>query len=910
MPEWIDTLRRRVRHLFRREEFESDLSDEIQFHLDMQAKEYVRQGMPPNEAQREAKKAFGGVARVQEEVRSLRVIGWIESLVQDVRYGLGMLVRNPGFTLAAVLTLALGIGANTTVFGVLHAVLLRSLPYRDAERIVMLWQANPALGIEQDQVAPVDLHGWQQQSRSFERFGFLANDSPGTRNFLLERDDGVQRFRGRFASAGLFEVLDVAPLLGRTIHEDEYPLTGDRVAVLSHGFWQRAFGGDPQVLGRTLSVDGLRQQSCTVVGVMPSEFRFPEDCDAWFSFSAHPWHMPDRTVHDLWVIARLKPGVSRATAEAELNTLQKQLAESHPHAPSLATHVRVVPLVDQLVGTNTRPALLMLMAMVSVVLLIACGNVANLLLARAIARRKEIAVRIAMGAHRLRVIRQLLTESLLLSILGGGLGVLIAMAGIRYLPQMTVHTGGGIKEFRVDRFRELDVDQTVLWFTLAVSVATSFLFGLVPALQTSRLDLNASLKETGRSATDSSGRLRLKSTLLVGQMALTMILVVWAGLMIRGFLQTLEVPLGFRPEAVLSASADLDVARRRFSGNRQEITFQIMQRATAVPGVLSSAGIGELPTQRSGGSMVLFVQGQAPVAVGELPPLDSRVITPRYFETLGIPILKGRDVTEDDTLQSPMVVLINETAARRYFPNEDPLGKKIIVAHTGFPLAHQPFREIVGVVGDLRTFSQDEPVQPEAYHCYRQNQPNIWGGGEMALPMLFRTKGDPGHVANDLRRAIDGEPGSDRILSDLRGLQSIVDATAAPQRFRTLLSGFFSGLALVLAAIGIYGVMSYTVNQRIPELGIRLALGASRGDILRLVAGYGLKLTLLGVVLGLAGAVAGGRVLSSMFYGIPPHDPATLVVVTCVMVSVGVLASLVPAWRALRVEPMEVLRHE
>jgi putative ABC transport system permease protein len=906
---WLDSLRLRTRRLARPKEFERDLQEELALHLDLQIAEYVRRGMSLELARQEALRSFGGVAQVQEECRRVRAFEWLESALQDIRYGARVLLGNPGFTLVAVLTLALGIGANTAVFSVVHSVLLRPLPYRDAERIVMLWQANPEYGTEEDQVAPIDLHAWQGESRSFERFGFLANDSPGTRNFLLERDDGVQRFRGRFASAGLFDVLGVEPLMGRAIQEEEYAPGADRVVVLSHGFWQRSFGGDPQVLGRALRVPELRQGDCTVVGVMPPEFRFPDDCDVWFSFSSHPWHAPDRTVHDLWVIARLTPGVTLAAAQAEMDALQQRLAESHPNAPQVATHVRIVPLLDQFVGPRTRPVLWLLMATVGAVLLIACANVANLLLGRALARRREIAVRIAMGAHRARVIRQLLTESMMLAVLGGAAGVLIALAGIHWLPLMNVNTGGGVKEFRIDRFQDLEVDLSVLLFTLAVSIATSLVFGLVPALQTSRLDINASLKEEGRSSTDTPGRRRIRGALLVGQIAGAMLLVVWAGLLVRGFRRALDVPLGLHPESVLAATVDLDVARRTFTGSKQDITSQIMERALAVPGVKSAGAIGELPTARSGANYVLHIEGQPPVGGGELPPIDARSITPGYFETLGVPVLAGRDITAHDTLQSPLVALINETAARRYFPNRDPLGQRIVAAHPGYPVAHQAVREIVGVVGDVRMFGQGAEVQPEVYHSCHQFPPDAWGGSELTLPMLFRASGDPLRIVDDLRRAIENADG-DQVLSDVRSLEVDVQATAAPQRFRTVLMSFLSGLALLLAAVGLYGVMSYAVSQRSREIGIRMALGSSPLGVLRLVIGYGVRLTVLGIVLGLIAAVAGGRVLSSVVLDIPPYDPVTLVVVTLVLLSVALLACAVPARRALAVEPMEALRHE
>lgn len=907
---WLQQIIVRLRSIIYREEFEAELDDEISFHIDMQTEQLVKSGMSPDAARTEAMRAFGGVEQFKEGTRDVRGVVLMETIWQDIRYGFRMLGRSPAFTIVAVVTLALGIGANTAIFSVVNSVLLRPLPYPSASQIVMLWQANPTLGYEEDQVAVADLHAWQEESQLFSRFGFVVNDAPGTRNHVFHRDNQAERIRGRFASAGLFDVLGIPPLIGRVIEEEEYKKGAERVAVLSHAFWQRAFNGDPEVIGQTLHIEPMRGKSVVVVGVMPPEFAFPQDCDAWFSFSGHPFHKADRLVHECWVVGRMKPGVNIEEATAELDVIQGRLAQEHPDAPQVATHVKAVPILEQFTGSSTKSALLLLMATVGVVLLIACANVANLLLARAASRRKEIAVRISLGAGRVRVIRQLLTEGLLLAIFGAVLGIGVAHVGINLLPAMTTSSGGGIKEFRVDRFDGVELDPFVLGFTLLVSVSTSVLFGLAPALQASRLNLNEALKEEGRGSTDSAGRHRVRNFLLVSEVSMAMLLVVWAGLTVQSFRRVMDIDLGFTASHVMTATIDPDVALRMYDGNRHQLIRQIVDKVIAVPGVESAAVIGELGTRRSGANWVLHIDGQPEVPVSELPTIDGRAISPEYFETLGIPLLSGRLLTEDDNLEAPPVVMINETVAKRYFPNRDPVGQKIITGHPAFPIMNQPKREIVGIVGDVRTFSTEAEVQPEVFTCYRQKNPRFFGGGETVIPFLIRTREKPVESINAIRFAIEGNGSSGRILGNVDSMGRLLDVTAGQHRFRTLLMSLFAGLALLLATVGIYGVMSYGVSQRTHEIGVRMALGAQSGDVLKMIIVSGMKLCFVGIVIGLGLAAAGGQLLASMLYGIEPLDLPTLVGVSVVLALTGFLACYIPARRALRIHPMEALRYE
>jgi predicted permease len=477
----------------------------------------------------------------------------------------------------------------------------------------------------------------------------------------------------------------------------------------------------------------------------------------------------------------------------------------------------------------------------------------------------------------------------------------------------TTSSGGGIKEFRVDRFDNVELDPFVLGFTLLVSVSTSVLFGLAPALQASRLNLNEALKEEGRGSTDSAGRHRVRNFLLVSEVSMAMLLVVWAGLTVQSFRRVMDIDLGFASSNVMTATIDPDVASRMYDGNRHQLIRQIIDNVVAVPGVKSAAVVGELGTRRSGANGVLHIDGQPEVPVSELPTIDGRAISPSYFETMGIPLLSGRNLSEDDNLEAPQVVLVNESAAKQFFPNVDPVGQKIITGHPAFPIMNQPRREIVGVVGvvgDVRTFSTESEVQPEVFSCYLQKNPRFWGGGETVIPFLIRTRGEPLESINAIRFAIEGDGSSGRILGNVDSMGRLLNVTAGQHRFRTLLMSLFAGLALLLATVGIYGVMSYGVSQRTHEIGVRMALGAQSSDVLKMIIGSGMKLCFVGIAIGLGLAIAGGHLLASMLYGIEPLDPPTLIGVSVVLALTGFLACYIPARRALRIHPMDALRYE
>jgi putative ABC transport system permease protein len=831
--------------------------------------------------------------------------------MNDLRLALRQLLKRPGFTAVAVLTLALGIGATTGMFSVLHAVVLRPLPFPDAGRLVMLWERNPELDFDREQVMPANVVEWQRQATSFESIGWMANDSPWTRNLLLESGDEPERIRARFTSSGFFEALGVAPMMGRTFRPDEDVKGPPGVAVLSHAFWQQRLGGDRDILGRTLRIPYMRGGQCTVVGVMPPNFAFPRDAAMWLSFSGHPWHTQDRFVHDLWVVGRLKPGVSLERSAQELSGIQARLAQVRPEVHHMATGVTAIPLLEQMIGPQTRGALLVLFGAVGCVLLIACANIANLLLARAVGRRKEMAIRAALGAGRRHVLRQLLAESLVLSLLGGACGLLLAWAGLQAFPSLGLEGATGVKDFRMGRFGDIGMDGVVLGFTVLATLVTSVLFGLAPAMYSTRLDLNAALNETGRSAGVSTGAERARRGLLVAELAVAMVLLVAAGLLMRSFMSRLDLDPGFRPENVLVAEIDIDIARRSYAGSSQEITRQMLERVRALPGVEAAGAVDTLPLAQSGYQMAFRHEAPSGSPPAESPVMDGRGTAPGYFQALRIPLLKGRDFTEQDDLNSVRVTILNRAAVQKFFPNEDPIGKRVYMGHPGFPLLREEnLYEVVGVVGDVRDYSLGRELRPEAFLHYRQRRPNLWSGGEMKLPLLVRTTREPLGAATAVREALSGPDGSPRIVASLGALEPMLVESAGDQRLRTMLLGGFAGVALLLAAVGLYGLMAWSVAQRTQELGVRLALGAQRGDLLRLVLGQGLRLALAGIALGLAASLAVTRTLANLLFGVTPTDLLTYAAVVTFLTVTAVVACLEPALRAMRIDPMEALRHE
>jgi len=888
------------------------MEDELQFHLEMRTRQLVDTGLPEDEARRQARIDFGGLEQVREDCREVLGVRLMHDMLQDLRYAIRVLARSRGFTIVTVLTLALGIGANTAVFSVINTLILQPLPFDEPDRIVMMWQNNPETTFDKEQVAWGDLADWKAKNTSFESMGYVVNRMSYSRSFLMKFGEDISRVRGCHASSGLFEVLGVAPLLGTTFTSEDDQPGGARHAVLSQSLWVQAFASDPQVIGR--SIDVGHEEPYQVVGVMPRTFRFPQDADVWFSVAG--WERPSllqrtfdrRDQHGLWVVGRLRPGIAAEEASADLNTIQRQIYEApeNRNVPRLASEVDVVPLLDQVNGSETRPALLLLFGAVGLVLLIACANVANLLLARAMARRREMAIRASLGAGRSRVIRQLLTESLLLALVGAGVAVLFANWGIRVLSQIRADaTYLGVKEFRFDRYGNVELDLGVFAFTVGLSVATGLLFGLIPAVQAARLNVNSALKEDSRSGTPGRGTRFLRNSLLVSEVALAMVLLTAATLVLRGFAEMLRIDPGLAPEHVLRAELDLAMANQVYGLDPYESFDEVIRRLEALPGVVQVSGCGEIPLVKSGWQESFQIVGPEHdnLDPAEIPMADLRLTSPGVFETLGVPLLAGRDFEGTiDTRENPAVAIVNQAFAERFFPDGQAVGRKIRMR--GIP---EWEREIVGVVGTVRNYSSGSFDQHEVYMPFQQ-----WfmDGSRVGPVMVMQVQGDPMEMVAAIRSALDGADPKQQVLIRFQDLESVLDMSASHQRFQAILLGSFAGVALLLAVVGVYGVMAYSTSQRTQEIGIRLALGAQPGQILRTIVSQGVVLCGLGIAIGIAAAFVLQRVMANLVYGVTGIDAATLAGVALMLLLVGVAASLIPARRAMRIDPMLALRHE
>jgi putative ABC transport system permease protein len=868
------------RNIFDKERVERDLSDEVRAYLEFLIEEKIREGVGPEEARRAALIELGGVEQVKERVREVRMGHQLETLWQDLRYGLRTLMKNPGFTLVAVLTLSLGIGANTAIFSVVNAVLLRPLPFAEPERLVWLWDTQPQLTTTPTSLP--DFLGWKSQNQSFEHLAAFQSGS-----MFIDTGDGMRDTPVGLVTPETFALFRVSPILGRTFTDEETLPGRFRVAVLSHGMWQGRFGSDPNVLGRTMDVSGAPY---TIIGVMPEGFSFPDRAEFWRPLPIDPNKL-DPGPHYLSVVGRLKPTVTLAQAQAEMSAIAARLSEQY--AEKNAGHGVKLELLRDVVVGDIGPALFVLLGAVGFVLLIACANVANLLLARVGVRQKEIAVRTALGASRLRIVRQLFTESMMLSVGGGAAGLLIAVWGVNWLVSLAPKT--------IPRVHEIAVDPRVICFTLLISVATSLLFGLAPALQASRPDLTGALKEGGRG---SAGLLRnrLRSALVISEVALSLVLLIGAGLMIRSFAKLNQVDPGFNPDRVFTAGVSL--LRSKYPDDERVASFysQLLERAAATPGIESAGAISDLPLLGSNTSDSFTIEGRPPVAKQEEPSTEYHVVTPRYFESMGIPLLAGRDFAGTDTKQSPNVVVINQTFARRHFAGESPLGHRLrLQGQERDPLL------IVGVVGDVRQLGLDKQPVPEAFVPFLQDP--LSETYQRSMTIVARTKSAPGAVAGSLRAALTSLDKSLPVY-DLKPMTEYLRDSLARRRFNLILLTAFSGVALALAAIGIYGVISYGVTQRTHEIGIRMALGAEKVDVLWLVVRQGMVMALGGVAIGLLASFALTRLMESLLFGVSVTDPLTFSVIALLLTCVALLACFIPARRATKVDPMIALRYE
>jgi putative ABC transport system permease protein len=801
----------------------------------------------------------------------------MDSLFHDVRYGFRMLLKHRGFAFISILALALGIGANTAIFSVVNAVLFRPLPYKDPARLVTVLHEGGK------PVAPANFFDWRAQSQVFEAMAAAQIWEP-----TLTGKDQPEQLHALQMTADIFTVLGVNAIAGRTFNAGEDQPGNEHVAVLSHRFWLRKFNGDRSVIGQRLMLDG---EGYTIVGVMPQDFQFAP----FWATRAEVWtplnlaaRANDRRGQSLRVFARLKPGVTIEQAQSEMSAITRRLEQDYPKE-NKGLVASVESLHEKVVG-KSRAALLILFGAVGFVLLIACANVANLMMARATARRKEIAVRAALGASRARIARQLLTESVMLSLAGGVCGLLLAVWGIEALIRLGPDN--------LPRMKDIGLDYYVLGFTLGLSVLTGIVFGLAPVLQTTRVDLNETLKEGGRSASDGGRRNRVRRLLVVSEMGLALMLLISGGLMIRSFLTLLQIDAGFNPKQVLTMTVSLAGSEHKTEPQRAAFFNELLNRVDALPGVQSASAINHLPLGGDVWTLGFTIEGRPAPLPGESQSAVYRIVRPNYFQTMGEALIKGRDFTERDTAETPGVVIINEAFARRYFPGEDPIGKRVNVSNDKM----NP-REIVGVIRDAKQAELTAAPNPETY------LPHSQAASPRSMTLVVRASSDPAQLAGAVQRevwAID----KNLPVSEIRTMEEVVAESIGAQRFNMILLTLFASVALVLAAVGIYGVMSYTVTQRMHEIGVRMALGASRADILKLVVRQGMALALVGVGLGLLGAFAVTRVMSSLLFNVSPTDSVTFIVVSAVLTGVALLACYIPARRATRVDPMIVLRYE
>jgi putative ABC transport system permease protein len=810
-------------------------------------------------------------------------------LLQDVRYGLRVLAQRPGFTAVAVVTLALGIGANTAIFSLVSAVLVRPLGYREAGRLVMVWENAAAAGFPQDTPAPANYADWKAQNRVFD-------DMAATRQLTFDLTGGgePEKVYAFGVESNFFSLLGVEPALGRALLPGEDGPDA-RVCVVSHGLWQRRLGGERSAVGRELLLNGERY---TVVGVMPRGFQFENaGVDLWTPLALTPAQAADRGAHYLEVVARLKPGVTAAQAEGDLNNISKGIAAADPNNAT-GLGATVVPMREQLAG-DSRQTLLMLVAAVALVLLIACANVAGVLLSRAAARRREIAVRAALGAGRWRIVRQLLTESLLLGAAGGALGALLALWAFAFLQQLVP---AGMREMV-----ELKLDVTVLLFTLGVSLAAGVAFGLAPALQASKTDLNEALKQGGSRGGVGSGR-RLRGAFVVSQVALALVLLVGAGLLIRTLYRLRGQYAELRPESVLTLRTSLAENRYGEPARRAAFYEQVLARVKGLPGVTAAGYTTAVPLTRKGGANGLSIEGKdnGPSSTWNA---NHREVSPDFFRALGQALREGRAFDERDDEGAPPVAAVNEAMARAYWPGETAVGKRFKV---GAPDSPTPWMTIVAVVADVRQMSADAPVKPEMYVPYRQAAP-YWPKPPYSFftprDLVVRTSGDPQALVAPVRGVIH-EVDPYQPVSGVRTMDEVLGVETSQRRVGMILLTAFAALALLLAALGIYGVLAFFVVQHTQEIGVRLALGARPSDVLRLVVGRGMRLALAGVGIGLAASFGLARLLASLLYEVSPGDPATYALVALLLAAVALLACLLPARRATKVDPMVALRYE
>lgn len=862
-----------------RDDLDRRLSEEIQFHLEQQIEKNLRGGMPPEAARRAAYLKFGSVESAREYTRDEFRFGWLHDFARDMRIALRLWKRSPGAATVAILTLAIGIGANTAMFSLLSALVLHPLPYPEADRLVSVWDSsekNP-----RNEVSFANYVDWKAQQTSFEAMGLYRW---WTSNIT---DGGVpERVQGFQFTGDILKALGLKPHLGRFFTPEESDPGKERVAVLSHGLWVRRYGSDPGVLGSTITINAVPR---TIIGVLPKEMNFPPGAEVIAPFSITPEVASNRRYHSYYVVGRLKPGVTVADANAEIEAIAGRLARAYPDTNE-GLSARVFPLAED-VARSYSNGLWLLMASVGFVLLIACANLANLLLARAPSRAREIAVRTSMGAGRARIVRQIVAESLALSLVGGLLGAAIALASVEVL-RNTVPADLMVS---VPGLSSLGVDRGVLAFALVVSLATGLIFGLVPALRTSQVDVNTALRDSTRTVGVASGQ-RTRNALIAAEVALALTLLSGAGFTMKAFARLASTDTGFDAANVLTMGVTLPFAR--YGEERAQAGFfsTLLDRAREVPGVLRAGLISHVPLSPGNATEGVVFEGRPEDP--RPPEADYRVASYGYFEAIGARMVYGRSFAASDTEQGGRVLIVNETFARRFFPGEGPVGRR--VRFSG-PIESNPWREIVGVVADLR-HDLNRPPRPETYIPFTQ-------GPMGTMFLVAKTRGDALGMAPSLRGAVLSIDPTQPVWA-VRTLGEVKDRALAAFRAMVAFVGVFGSIALLLSAIGIFGVVSFAVSTRTPEIGLRMALGASSGNVVSMILKQACPPLALGLVLGGAGAFALGRVLSTAFPEVAAADPSAFIATTAILAAVSALATWLPARRAASIEPTEALRTE
>ena len=876
-------LKNAVKNWMRRRRVDAELDEEVRSYAEMLADEKVRKGVNAQRARREARTELGGVEQVKEQTREVRAGHFLETLWQDVRYGARMLRRNPGFTFIAVITLALGIGANTAIFSAVNAVMLRPLPFRNASQLMVVWHTPPQKsfpGVHRFVVSPANYLDWQSENHSFAQMSAI-----GFSRFKVTGLTQPESVQGRRVSSDFFSLLGVSPIAGRGfVAADDQPGRGN-IVVLGYAFCQSHLGTPQNALGKTIQLD---DQSYTVIGVMPPRFDFPFQAQMWKPLA---WTDKDRAVrgnHNYIVIARLKSGVDERKAQAEMSAISSRLAQQYP-VDDAGWGALVLP-VRELVAGSVGPALLVLFGAVGFVLLIACTNVANLILAKSLGRRKEIAIRTVLGASRGRVMRQVLVESLLLAVAGGALALVIARFAIDAIAAFLVS--------QLPLTIQVGLDGSVLAFTLAISILTGVIAGVAPAWHLTKTNLNESLKQgLGKTSADSGGN-RARNVLIVSEVALCLVLLAGAGLTMRSLFLLRSVNAGIDPHNVLTV--ELVISKARYPGASQQTNFfeSTLQRVRALPGVLSAADVDSPPFE-GGSTEPVQVEGQPVVPMADQPEVALRMISPGYLTTMRIPLVQGRDFTEEDKKGSQRVILVSRSFAKRFWPHENPIGK-----HVALTFSSGPAFTVAGVVGDVRLNGLDitQPVQA----VYR---PMLQNSETLGMALAVRTGSHPRSLTSAVVDAVH-EVDPYEPVANIVTMDELVDQSLAQYQLNMILLGTFAALALLLAAVGIYGVQAYAVRHRAREIGIRMALGARPSDVFRLIVGQGMKLALIGIGAGLTAALALTRLMASQIYGLSAMDPLTFAGVTIVLALIALVACYVPARRATKVDPVTVLNDE